>query len=133
MERRAGTKGNADRQSTHWTHRQARVSKTLERMRHLFAVWTRGGSRMRESRTYGSVRGARDETRVPTATAPRVHRAARRRGGVAARGARAAGGDAGSRLPQQHVIRSLCALYGRITRGEARGAEANFQIRRGLR
>src|SRR5271157_2529169 len=25
-------------------------------------------SRMRESRTYGSVRGARDETRVPTAT-----------------------------------------------------------------
>jgi hypothetical protein len=29
---------------------------------------TRGGSRMRESRTYGSVRGARDETRVPTAT-----------------------------------------------------------------
>jgi RNA-directed DNA polymerase len=33
-----------------------------------FAVThTRGGSRMRESRTYGSVRGARDETRVPTA------------------------------------------------------------------
>jgi len=29
---------------------------------------TRGGSRMRESRTYGSVRGARDETRVPTAS-----------------------------------------------------------------
>src|SRR5216684_4380006 len=29
---------------------------------------TRGGSRMRESRPYGSVRGARDETRVPTAT-----------------------------------------------------------------
>ena len=27
-----------------------------------------GGSRMRESRTYGSVRGARHETRVPTAT-----------------------------------------------------------------
>ena len=26
------------------------------------------GSRMRESRPYGSVRGARDETRVPTAT-----------------------------------------------------------------
>src|SRR6516162_7834631 len=31
--------------------------------------YTRGGSRMRESRPYGSVRGARDETRVPTATA----------------------------------------------------------------
>src|SRR5262249_46718962 len=29
---------------------------------------TRGGSRMRESRTYGSVRGACDETHVPTAT-----------------------------------------------------------------
>src|SRR5262249_32333329 len=29
---------------------------------------TQGGSRMRESRTYGSVRGARDETHVPTAT-----------------------------------------------------------------
>jgi hypothetical protein len=27
---------------------------------------------MRESRPYGSVRGARDETRVPTATPPRV-------------------------------------------------------------
>src|ERR1700741_3812368 len=33
---------------------------------------TQGGSRMRESRTYGSVRGARDETRVPTATRARV-------------------------------------------------------------
>ena len=35
---------------------------------------------MRESRTYGSVRGACDETHVPTATAARVHRATRRRG-----------------------------------------------------
>ena len=40
---------------------------------------------MRESRTYGSVRGACDETHVPTATrAPRVHHAARRRGGAVA-------------------------------------------------
>ena len=30
---------------------------------------------MRESRTCGSVRGARDETRVPTAPTARVHRA----------------------------------------------------------
>ena len=47
---------------------------------------------MRASRTYGSVRGARHETRVPTATeTARVHHAARRRGGgVAARGAGAA-------------------------------------------
>src|SRR5262245_52970838 len=37
---------------------------------------------MRESRTYGSVRGARDETHVPTATeAPRVHHYARRGSG----------------------------------------------------
>src|SRR5246500_577805 len=42
---------------------------------------TQGGSRMRESRTYGSVRGARDETRVPTATTPQVHTLL---GGVAA-------------------------------------------------
>src|SRR5262249_7644370 len=46
-------------------------------------------------RTYGSVRGARDEIRVPTATreveAPRLHHATRRRRGrVAADGARAA-------------------------------------------
>ena len=47
---------------------------------------------MRESRTYGSGRGACHEMHVPTATQPpRVHHAARRRGGgVAARGARAA-------------------------------------------
>src|SRR5215471_9453561 len=36
---------------------------------------------MRESRPYGSVRGACDETHVPTATTPRVQHAARRRGG----------------------------------------------------
>src|SRR6266436_2703732 len=46
---------------------------------------------MRESRTYGSVRGARDETRVPTATEARVHHVAWRGGGcVAACGACAA-------------------------------------------
>src|SRR5215471_4020964 len=59
--------------------------------------YTRGGSRMRESRPYGSVRGARDETRVPTATGeretPRVHHAAGCSGRVAARGARAAAGQ----------------------------------------
>jgi hypothetical protein len=42
---------------------------------------------MRESRTYGSGRGACDETHVPTATPPRVYFAPRRRGGMAARGA----------------------------------------------
>src|SRR5262245_40327203 len=55
---------------------------------------------MRESRTYGSGRGACDETHVPTATASGVHHAARRRGGgVAGGGAGAAGADAGGRLP----------------------------------
>ena len=38
VERRVGTKGNADRQSTHWTQRQARVSQALDRIRHVFAV-----------------------------------------------------------------------------------------------
>src|SRR6266508_5637578 len=100
MEPRAGTKGNADRQSTHWTQRQARVSQAPERMRQLLAVWTRGGSRMRESRTYGSVRGARDETGVPTATTARVHNAVRWRGRMAARCTRAARGEAADRISQ---------------------------------
>src|SRR6266705_5327006 len=38
VERRAGTKGNAGQQSTHWTQRQARVSQALERIRQAFAV-----------------------------------------------------------------------------------------------
>src|SRR5262245_25184247 len=58
VERRAGTKGNADWQSTYWTQRQGSVSQALERIRQVFAVRTRGRSRMRESCTYGSVRGA---------------------------------------------------------------------------
>src|SRR5438876_10022515 len=40
-----------------------RVSQALERMRQAFAVWTRGRSRMRESCMYGSVRGARGNSR----------------------------------------------------------------------
>src|SRR5262245_48423132 len=38
VERRAGAKGNAHQQSTHWTQSQARVSQALERIRHVFAV-----------------------------------------------------------------------------------------------
>jgi hypothetical protein len=38
VERRAGAKGNAHQQSTHWTQRRARVSKALERIRQAFAV-----------------------------------------------------------------------------------------------
>src|SRR5215475_13622387 len=63
----------------------------LARIRQLVPSHTRGRSRMRKSRTYGSVRGACDETHVPTAAPPRFHHAARRRRGhVAARRARAA-------------------------------------------
>ena len=45
---------------------------------------------MRESRTYGSVRGACGETYVPTATAAAIHHAPWRCGGLAARRARVA-------------------------------------------
>ena len=38
VEPRAETKGNADRQSTHWTQRQGRVSQALGRIRQTFAV-----------------------------------------------------------------------------------------------
>jgi hypothetical protein len=38
VEPRTGTKGNADRQSTHWTQSQARVSQALERIRQVVAV-----------------------------------------------------------------------------------------------
>ena len=62
VERRAEAKGNADQQSTHQTQCWAGVSQALERIRHV-AVMTRGGSRMRESCTYGSVRGARGNSR----------------------------------------------------------------------
>jgi hypothetical protein len=59
VEPRAETKGNVDRQSTHRTQRRFRVSQELDHIRQAIAGWTRGRSRMRESCTYGSVRGAR--------------------------------------------------------------------------
>ena len=58
VEPRAETKGNAGWQSTLRTQSRACVSQALACMRQAFAVRTRGRSRMRESRTYGSVRGA---------------------------------------------------------------------------
>jgi hypothetical protein len=52
-EPRAEAKGNA-------AQYRERVSKALARIRqYIVAVDTRGGSRMRESCTYGSMRGAR--------------------------------------------------------------------------
>src|SRR5215475_6805391 len=89
VERRAGAKGNTHQQSTYWTQSQARVSQALERIRHVFAV-----THPRQEPYAGKphvrfCEGACDEPHVPTATAPRVHYATRRRGGVAARDARA--------------------------------------------
>ena len=60
VERRAETKGNVDQQRTRRTQRRISVSQMLARIRqHIVAVDTRGRNRMRESCTYGSVRGAR--------------------------------------------------------------------------
>ena len=76
VERRAGTKGNADQQSTCRTQSRISVSQALERIRKVqnaLPSHTRGGSRMRESRTYGSVRGALSNERsyrVGLATLP---------------------------------------------------------------
>ena len=64
VERRAETKGNADQQRTRRTQRRISVSKMLARIRqHIVAVDTQGGNRMRESCMYGSVRGARGNSR----------------------------------------------------------------------
>jgi hypothetical protein len=63
VERRAEAKGNAGQQSTRRTQSRISVSKVLAHIRQLVAVDTRGGSRMRESCTYGSVRGARGNSR----------------------------------------------------------------------
>ena len=70
VERRAGAKGNTHQQSTCRAQNRVSVTQALERIRQLVPSHTRGRSRMRESRTYGSGRGACDETHVPTATLP---------------------------------------------------------------
>jgi hypothetical protein len=60
VEPRAETEGNVGQQSTRRTQSRISVSKALARIRqHIVAVDTQGGNRMRESRTYGSVRGAK--------------------------------------------------------------------------
>jgi len=56
VERRVGTEGNAGQLSTRW-------SQALAQIRRVTAVNTRGRSRMRESRTCGSGRGARGNSR----------------------------------------------------------------------
>jgi hypothetical protein len=57
VERRAGAKGNTHQQSTCRAQNRASVSQALARIRQLVPSHTRGRSRMRESRTYGSGRG----------------------------------------------------------------------------
>jgi hypothetical protein len=63
VERRAGTKGNAGQLSTRWTQCRTSVTQVLACIRQHTAVDTRGGSRVRESRTHGSGRGARGNSR----------------------------------------------------------------------
>ena len=58
VEQRAGTKRNANEQSTHRTQRRVRVSQALERVRQVSPSHTQGGSRVREFRSHGSGRGA---------------------------------------------------------------------------
>jgi hypothetical protein len=79
-EPRAGAEENASEHSTHRAQNRACVSQALERIRQVVSPSrTQGGSRMRESRTYGSVRG-RSTMSVPTAiaalamTVPSCHR-----------------------------------------------------------
>src|SRR3981081_603061 len=57
MERRAGTKGNADQQSTHRTQIRARVTQPRTASRSALRRQTQGRSRMLESGSSGSVRG----------------------------------------------------------------------------
>ena len=57
VEPRAEAEGNAGQQITHRAQYRLRVAQALARIRRLIAVDTRGGNRMRESCTYGSVRG----------------------------------------------------------------------------
>ena len=63
VEPRAEAKGNAGQRSTHRAQYRERVAQALACIRRIIAVDTRGGSRMRESCTYGSVRGARGNSR----------------------------------------------------------------------
>ncbi len=64
VEQRAGAEGNAGQRRTRRAQDRESVSQALERVRQAAGHTsgspsnTQGGSRMRESRTYGSVRGA---------------------------------------------------------------------------
>ena len=75
VEPRAGTEGNAGQQSTCRAQNRESVSQALERIRQAVAnnaspSDTQGGSRMPESGTYGSVRGALSNERPYRDVAP---------------------------------------------------------------
>src|SRR5450631_1913600 len=68
VEPRAGAEGNVSQQSTGRAQYRGTVSQALERIRHFVRnhdapLHTRGGSRMPELGPYGSVRGARGNSR----------------------------------------------------------------------
>src|SRR5258708_22354508 len=68
VEPRAGAEGNVSQQSTGRAQYRGTVSQALKRIRHFVrisrrALHTRGGSRMPELGSYGSVRGARGNSR----------------------------------------------------------------------
>ena len=67
VERRTGAKGNAHQQNTDRAQNRVTVSHALERIRQVATTTspshTRGGSRVREFRTHGSVRGAAGNSR----------------------------------------------------------------------
>ena len=54
---------------------------------------------------------------IRSTEAPRVHHPARRRGGVAARGAGAAAGDAGDRVPQRRIAHWYAAHVAAFRQG----------------
>ena len=62
VEQRTGTKGNVGQLSTCRAQNRISVTQVLARIRQQLPS-TLGGSRMRESRTCGSVRGARGNSR----------------------------------------------------------------------
>jgi hypothetical protein len=62
VERRVWTEGNASQQSTHRHSAGLACHRRWDAYGRL-PSFTPGGSRMRESRTYGSVRGARGNSR----------------------------------------------------------------------
>src|SRR5262245_14353091 len=78
--------GKAGQQSTHRAQYRSRVAQALACLRCVVAVDTRGGNRMRESCTYGSVRGALSNERPYRDRREFITML----GGVAACGARAA-------------------------------------------